>query len=800
MLPLLLRLLRRIRPREGWPILFLSLIAVLCLPVSLLQVGWVQGSGVLAGLALLAALLGMTLATWRFPGWLGGALMAVLGLATTVGFVGRTLPPVRLVLDEWAYAFLWLWHLPDERLSPFPFQTLLSDVARRLGSFGSRLWWWAQGVARGGARQDNLVFLFLAALLVWGASVWAGWWLIRRRQTLVALLPTGALLAANVFFAGEGGAWSLLFLGCLTALLMAMHLATLEQRWMAVGADYSDEIRLDLALVGTLLTAAVVGVSVAVPSIASRRTVAWFWRHFSRPWEQVEETAERLFPELERPARSPAGAGVPSGTEGLPRAHLLGGDPALSTRLALRVRVDEPPPQEGGEQHYWRARTYAVYNGRGWDKEKAEALERGAGESWTGEWLAGRRELLQTVQVLGAAGSVLYGAGEPLAPDRPYRALLRDGQDLVGLEARQRAREYTLLSAVPAVSEDELRAAGAGYPEWVLERYLQLPPLPPRVATLAQCLVADAETPYDRAQALQAYLRTITYTLEVEPPPAERDVVDFFLFDLRRGYCDYYATAMVVLARSVGLPARLAVGYATGRYDEEKRFYQVSEEDAHSWVEVYFPPYGWIPFEPTAARATFERRGLPLAGRPPELDEQLRELKEQGEFQRFRQAVQRWSLGLGIGGGMLALGATAWAVRRRRSEAGLGMAQRLYLRLTRWSARLGRQPAPHETPAEFARGLEAWLTALATAARWGRPRLLEQGQAAGREAGELVAVFVRAQYSPHPLTEAEQWQAEALWQRLQRRLRLLWMSQWLAKSKAQSSNLKTQSSESPFRF
>jgi len=795
MLPLLLRFLKRIRPREGWLILFLSLIGVLCLPASLLQVRWVQGSGVLVGLALLAALLGMALATWRFPGWLGGALMAVLGLATTVGFVGRTLPPLRLALDEWAYAFHWLRSLPGERWSPFPFQTLLSDVARRLGSFGSRLWWWAQGVARGGAQQDNLVFLFLAALLVWGASVWAGWWLSRRRQTLVALLPTGALLAANVFFAGEGETWPLLFLACLTALLMAMHLATLEERWLAVGADYSDEIRLDLALAGALLTATVLGVSVAMPSIASRRTVEWFWRHFSGPWEQVEETAERLFPELERPARSPGGAGALPGAEGLPRAHLLGGDPALSTRLALRVRVDEPPPQEGGAQHYWRARTYAVYNGRGWDKEEAEALERGAGEPWTEAWLAGRRELLQTVQVLGAAGSVLYGAGEPLAPDRPYRALLRDGQDLVGLEPRQRAQEYTLLSAVPAVNEDDLRAAGESYPDRVLERYLQLPPLPPRLTALAQRLVAGVETPYDRAQALEAFLRTIPYTLDVAPPPPERDVVDFFLFDLRQGYCDYYATAMVVLARSVGLPARLAVGYAVGRYDEEKGFYQVTEEDAHSWVEVYFPRYGWIPFEPTAARATFERRGMPLAGRPPDLDARLRELKERGEFQRFRQAVQRWALGLGIGGAVLALGAAVWTVRRRRSEAGLGVAQRLYLRLTRWSARLGRRPAAHETPAEFAGGLEARLTALATAARWGRPRLLAQGRAAGREAGELVAVFVRAQYSPHPLTKAEQDQAQALWQRLQPRLRTLWVAQWLAKTKAQSSKLKTQSSE-----
>ncbi|MBC8448799.1 MAG: transglutaminase domain-containing protein [Chloroflexi bacterium] len=799
MLPLLLRLLRRIRPREGWLILLLSLVAVLCLPASLLQVRWVQGSSTLVGLALLAALLGMALATWRFPGWLAGALMAVLGLATTVGFVGRTLPPLRLVLDEWAYAFRWLWRLPGERLPPFPFQTLVSDVARRLGTFGNRLWWWTQGVARGGAQQDNLVFLFLVALLVWAVSGWAGWWVYRQRRVLLALLPTGALLATNVFFADEGQPWLLCFLGCLTALLIAVRLAALEQRWTAAGTDYSEEVRLDLAFVGAALTIVVLGVSVAVPAVASRRTAEWFWRHFSKPWEQVEETAERLFPELQRPARSPLGGATP-GAGGLPRAHLLGGDPALSTRVALRVWAHEPPPDQGGQQHYWRAHTYAVYNGRGWDEEELQALERRAGEPWLEEWLVGRRELLQTVQVIGAAGNVLYGAGEPLAPDRPYRALLRDERDLAALQVARRAEEYTILSAVPAVSEETLREAGETYPDGVLERYLQLEPLPQRVTELAQQLVAGAETPYDRALALESYLRTIAYTLDVAPPPPERDVVDVFLFDLREGYCDYYATAMAVLARSVGLPARLAVGYASGRYDEEAGFFQVTEEQAHSWVEVYFPRYGWIPFEPTAARATFERRGGLLAERPPDLDERLRELREQGEFRQFREALQRWSLWLGIGGAALAAGAAVWAIRRRRREAELSVAQRLYLRLTRWSARLGRRPVAHETPAEFARGLADRLTTLAAAARWGRSRLWEQGQAASREAGELASVFVRAQYSLHPLTEAEQYRAQALWQRLQRRLWTLWMTQWLAKTKAQSSKLKAESSESLFGF
>ena len=773
---LLLRLLRRIRPQEGWLILLLCMTVVLSLPTSLLLAGWVQGGGVLVWLALLAALLGLALARLPFPGWLSGLLAAIFGLEATVGLVGRTLPPLRLLLDECNYALFWLWRLMGGRLETLPFQALVNDVGRRLGSFGDRLWWWAQGVARGGARQDNVVFLFFVGLLVWAASSWAVWWLYRRQRVLVALSPTGMLLAVNVFYAGEGKDWLLLFLGCLTALLMAVHLISLEQRWAAAGTDYSHEIRLDMFLLGTLLMTAVIVVSVVVPSIASRRTVEWFWQHFSQPLEMADEAAQRMFPQLERPVRASA-----PGAGGLPRAHLLGGRPELTTQVVLRVWADEPPPGQGGEQHYWRSRTYAIYNGRGWDREDLHPLVRGAGEPWSEELLVGRRELLQRVKVMGVPGRVLYAAGEPLAPDRPYRALLRDAQDLAAMEAERRTVEYTILSAVPAVSEDALRAAGEEYPDWVLERYLQLPPLPERVTALARQLVVGQETPYDRAQAIESYLRTITYTLDIEQPPEGRDVVDYFLFDLRRGYCDYYATAMVVLARSVGLPARLAVGYAAGTYNEEEGFYEVTEEQAHSWVEAYFPRYGWIPFEPTAARVTFERRGggRPLAAQSADLAERLRELRAQGKLAQLREAMRRWPLWLGAGVAALIVGAAARMVWRRRLEAGLGVAQRLYLRLTRWGDRLGRRPAAHETPTEFAHGLAEQLAALAAAARWGRQRLLEQGQAAAQEAGELATIFVQAQYSSHPPTEADYRRAEALWQRLQRRLWALWMARWL---------------------
>jgi transglutaminase-like putative cysteine protease len=132
--------------------------------------------------------------------------------------------------------------------------------------------------------------------------------------------------------------------------------------------------------------------------------------------------------------------------------------------------------------------------------------------------------------------------------------------------------------------------------------------VPERVLDLASDITRGLPTPYDKAKAIEAYLRTnYPYDLEVPVPPADRDVADYFLFDLKKGYCDYFATSMVVLARASGLPARFVSGYAPGSYDAPNAQYVIRELNAHSWAEVYFPEIGWVEFEPTASLPEIER-------------------------------------------------------------------------------------------------------------------------------------------------------------------------------------------------
>ncbi|OGO39958.1 MAG: hypothetical protein A2147_04630 [Chloroflexi bacterium RBG_16_57_8] len=142
--------------------------------------------------------------------------------------------------------------------------------------------------------------------------------------------------------------------------------------------------------------------------------------------------------------------------------------------------------------------------------------------------------------------------------------------------------------------------AGTLYPEWVTSHYLQLPSsVPPRVKQLALRVTEDKTSAFSQAVALEEYLRRFRYNLEARSPSRRGDEVDSFLFVQKEGVCTDFATAMVVMLRSIGVPARLATGYLPGQRDGATDNYIVRGRDYHAWPEVYFPGFGWIEFEPT---------------------------------------------------------------------------------------------------------------------------------------------------------------------------------------------------------
>jgi hypothetical protein len=159
---------------------------------------------------------------------------------------------------------------------------------------------------------------------------------------------------------------------------------------------------------------------------------------------------------------------------------------------------------------------------------------------------------------------------------------------------------YTILSRRPDFSTPALRAASEDYPAEIKSRYLQLPGnISMRVRDLARQVTANALTSYDKAQALSDYLRSVRYDPFPPPQPPGSETVDNFLFVDKRGVCEQFATAHVVMLRALGIPARLVAGYGAGEHNPLSGYYAVHASDAHAWTEVYFPGYGWVPFDPT---------------------------------------------------------------------------------------------------------------------------------------------------------------------------------------------------------
>jgi hypothetical protein len=160
---------------------------------------------------------------------------------------------------------------------------------------------------------------------------------------------------------------------------------------------------------------------------------------------------------------------------------------------------------------------------------------------------------------------------------------------------------YFGYSRLPRVDAAKLRSASTQYSEGVREIYLQLPTLDPRILELSKTVSGRAPTPYDKAIAVEAYLRSrFTYTLTLTGKPGD-DPLAHFLFETHAGHCEYFASAMAIMLRTLGIPSREVNGFLPGEYNDLAGDYIVRASDAHSWVEVYFPGNGWVTFDPTPA-------------------------------------------------------------------------------------------------------------------------------------------------------------------------------------------------------
>ena len=201
--------------------------------------------------------------------------------------------------------------------------------------------------------------------------------------------------------------------------------------------------------------------------------------------------------------------------------------------------------------------------------------------------------------------------GEPL---REY-LLLDDTDSVINPFHNPSKMRYEASSLLPEVPPYQLRAATTNYPAGVRSVYLQLPVIDPRIPRLAARITAGAVTPYDKAARIETYLQShFGYTLDFSTAPRSEDPLAYFLFVKKAGYCEYFASAMVVMLRTLGIPARYVNGFRAGEYNDVGEDYVVRASNAHSWVEVYFPGYDWITFDPTPLGPSEPRGFMARAG------------------------------------------------------------------------------------------------------------------------------------------------------------------------------------------
>ena len=289
-----------------------------------------------------------------------------------------------------------------------------------------------------------------------------------------------------------------------------------------------------------------------------------------------------------------------------------------SEAIVMRVETGKPVDYPALR---WRGNALANFDGRRWStpQQEPEKLESNA-EGWialrerpkAGEL---RGEILQfTVLQEPLATDALFVPGNALAVrgnftgeagsvSRRRTYIHRDASGSLSNPFHNYvAIRYTGLSQLPPLDRARLAASGSEYPDDVRERYLQLPEgLDQRIAALARSTTARDVTPYDKAATLEDFLKTkYSYTLNLTGYPG-KDPLAHFLFETRAGHCEYFASAMTVMLRTLGIPAREVNGFLPGEYNDLGGDYIVRASDAHSWVEAYFPGNGWVVFDPTPA-------------------------------------------------------------------------------------------------------------------------------------------------------------------------------------------------------
>lgn len=722
MLHLITILQTRLRPRAGWPIALLAMAAAGAPGIAARDGALALPAGPLLWGGLLGAALGLRLARPIGRGWRAAQLAACAALgATLLIAAGGALPPPGLLAQDAGAAAGALAAALRGGAAPAP-EPL---TGRYLALALPRLWRALAAAPGAGEAGAALIVGALAVALTWPAALTLGWAAGGLRRSMGWGLPLLVALALTTILSGAGGSALVLGTGLLLALSVVVDGAARERAWDAGGYAYSELLRpAALAWGGACVAVAVAAALVmptAVPNFAA-----------SLPDADLPSGIAAIEGHVARGQPTP----VDPGLSRLPAITLgVSLEQAPPDTVSLRIRTGGPLPA-GPYPRYWRARVLNLYTGAAWTSNARRSPYAGLRPD---EPLAGA--IVQQVEDLRRGGELLVALPDALGLDRAAVAERLPDGSLAALEAAAPGGAYSVVSLPP---ERAPAPSPAGVPPPSYADTLGLPSgVTQRVRDLAQTIAEGAGGPRERALALEGYLRGLPYSYQVQPLPRGGDAVDQFLFEMRHGYCTYYASAMAVMARSLGIPARVAVGYATGEYDQATGAYTVRERDAHAWPELLIDGR-WLAFEPTPA-LPLPQRDAPAQPPAPAPAPAEAPAPQPGPW-------LAWALA-GLAGAAVAL--AGWWLGRRARQPALARAQ---LALERIGLRAGVPWPGGATLHEYGRLLEARggaalpeLIALIEGARYGRrPLSATQERQIRRAIADLRASLRREAGPPKP--------------------------------------------------
>jgi len=557
-----------------------NLISALCLIIivflaaySLESTHWTENLNLVTALAVIGVLLGVLLGITSFNKKQLAILLVLYSLIALFSFIVNGTSQGNLWNENWS-----------------EFQT------RILNAFSNLL--------QDSPVEDNILFIIGMGVLYWAVTVWAGIALIRKGEIWLPAVFLSAAVIITQFFQPPVYRNDLLsgaFFFLLIFLLGYQQYQRSHNRWKDENAYEDQDARKVFLSSAAIISIVIVMIAWSIPLIIDLATPGTKQhKAFVQSLEDTGDLFSNLFSSLtSQPVSKESNFGD---------TFSLGLSQPLNEEVVFTAISPEEDLIEGN--YYWEARNYSTYSAGTWTSFEVEerTLENNVpiqSENGMADNLA------PFIVVANTDLSYFYTSGRVISIDHPSRAVEMfpdsENYEVIAWKPLLPLREkdsYQFTTYFPSLTFEDLLSAGNNYPARIKRTYLQLPEdFSMRITNLSEALTTGIDTDFEKVLAITSFLRnTYRYSLEIDEIPATLDPVFWFLFEGKHGFCNFYASAEVLMLRSIGIPARLGVGYAQGVEIEKGKVFEIRGKDSHAWAEVYFPEIGWVIFEPTTAQ------------------------------------------------------------------------------------------------------------------------------------------------------------------------------------------------------